>query len=210
MVALLQLANPLGKGVEVGKIRSKEKVGTPMDTMEITKIVGATCGALLVYLLTVTAADSLYMSGGDHGGHGDEHHGDEKASLNPASIYAVASDEESGPAEDGPSLEELLASADVEKGAKVFSKCKSCHKLETGQNGTGPHLFAVVDREIGAITEFAYSPAMAGLGGVWDAAALDAFLEKPKSYVPGTKMSFAGLKKPTDRANLIAYLETVQ
>ena len=185
-----------------------------MDTMEWTKIVGAVCGALLIYLLTVTAADSLFLShgGGDHGKSHGEAHGDEKvAAVTPASIYAIE-EEDAGDAvaEEGPSFEELLAAADASKGERVFAKCKSCHKLADGENGTGPHLFAVVDREIGVVDGFAYSSAMAGLGGVWDNAALDAFLENPKGYVSGTKMSFAGLKKPTDRADLIAYLATVQ
>ena len=177
-----------------------------MDTMEITKIVGAACGALLIYLLVNWAGESLYHVGAG-GGHGD----DDGDAPKVAYLIEVEDDSAAGAAEEeGPSLEELLASADVVRGAKVFSKCKACHKLEDGKNGTGPHLFNVVDRTVGAVDGFAYSGALTGLGGNWDNAALDGFLANPKKYAPGTKMSFAGLKKIQDRANLIAYLATVK
>lgn len=170
-----------------------------MDTMNITKIVGGLCGALLVYLLIQWGAEILYHTGG---GHGDKEH-------TAGYVIEVAEASESVSEGDGPSLEELMAAADVEKGAKVFAKCKACHKLEDGANGIGPHLYAVVDRPIGAIDGFGYSSAMAGFGGNWDIENLNGFLEKPSKHMPGTKMSFAGLKKPKDRADLIAYLKTI-
>ena len=184
----------------------KPKVSKAMDTMDITKIVGGLCGALLIYLLINWVGESLYHveSGG---GHGEAHASEAKS---PASIYELEAADTTVAAGDGPTLEELLASADVEKGKKVFSKCKACHKLEDGKNGTGPHLFGAVDRAIASVGGFAYSPAVSGLTGNWDAAALDGFLASPKKYAPGTKMTFAGLKKAKDRANLIAYLQTVQ
>jgi cytochrome c len=92
----------------------------------------------------------------------------------------------------------------------VFSKCKACHKLEDGANGTGPHLFAVVDRTVGAVDGFGYSGKLVAVAETWSAENLDAFLTNPKGFAPGTKMSFSGLKKATDRANLIAYLQTIQ
>ncbi len=178
-----------------------------MNEMEITKIVAGVCGALLLLLLTKWGAETIYHVGGDaHGGHGA--HSEETVLAG----YPIEVPEETSGAvvEEGPSLEELLAVADLGKGEKVFSKCKACHKLEDGANGTGPHLFGVVNRAIGSIGGFGYSSVLAENGGNWDAANLDAFLEAPKKYAPGTKMSFNGLKKPADRANLIAYLETVQ
>lgn len=177
-----------------------------MDTMEWTKIVGGLCGALLVLMLVNWAGEGIYHVGGA-GGHGEDdgHGGSQHA-------YVIEVEESGGSdaAEEGPTIEELLASADVEKGTKVFSKCKACHKLEDGANGTGPHLFAVVQRPIGGVDGYAYSGTLADHGGNWGTAELDAFLANPKKYAPGTKMSFAGLKKATDRANLIAYLQTIQ
>lgn len=174
-----------------------------MDTMEATKIVGWTCAAFLTFLMVNWIGETLYHveSGGGHG-HGDDH-GDA-----PKVAYLIEVEETGGdePEDAGPSIDEVLASADASKGAKVFSKCKACHKLEDGQNGVGPHLFGLVDRDIAAVNGFNYSGALTELDGNWDNAALDGFLANPKKYAPGTKMSFAGLKKIEDRANLIAYL----
>lgn len=169
-----------------------------MDTMELTKIVGGLCGALLILLLGKWAAETIYHVGGD--GHGDV-----------AQAYSIEVEEEvtADAGDEGPSLEELLASADVAKGEKVFKKCGACHKLEDGVNGTGPHLFGLVGREVAAVGGYEFSGALAGLGGAWNPQELDGFLANPKKYAPGTKMSFAGLKKGTDRANLIAYLQSI-
>lgn len=178
-----------------------------MDTMEITKITGALCGALLVYLMINWAGETLYHVESGDGGHGGAHASETVA---PASIYKAEVTSTSDEPEEKVSITELLASADVGKGAKVYSKCKACHKLEDGANGTGPHLFNVVDRAIGAIDGFGYSGVIGGMGGTWTVEALDGFLENPKKFAPGTKMTFAGLRKETDRANLIAYLQTIK
>ena len=122
-------------------------------------------------------------------------------------IEGVEAEGEGGVA--GPSLNTLLASADLEKGAKVFGKCKACHKLEDGANATGPYLFGIVNRPVDAAPGFSYSGAFAAVADVWSPEHLDGFLKDPKGFAPGTKMSFAGLKKPEDRANVIAYLESI-
>ena len=173
-----------------------------MDTMKLTKIVGGLCGALLVYLLISWAAENMYHMGGDGHAEGQEHMTGYK--------IEVATAEATEEVAEGPSFDDLLASADVAKGKKVFSKCKACHKTEDGVNGTGPSLFNVVDREIGKAAGFNYSAGMAGIGGTWDAATLNTFVTKPKSMISDTKMSFSGLKKEADRANLIAYLMTIK
>ena len=104
----------------------------------------------------------------------------------------------------------LLAAADAAAGEKVFAKCKACHKLDGG-NGTGPHLDGVVNRAKASVEGFSYSDALTGMAGdSWTPENLYAFLENPKGYAPGTKMSFAGLPKSEDRANVIAYLATQQ
>lgn len=169
--------------------------------MNLTKIVGGLCGALLIYLMILWGADALYST---EGGHGDGEH---------ASAGYVIEVAEATPTEapvTGPSLEEMMLSAEAEKGAKVFSKCKACHKVEDGANSTGPHLFDIVDREIGKVAGFGYSGGMSSIGGTWDIERLNTFLKKPKDLISDTKMSFAGLKKDMDRANLITYLMTIK
>ena len=96
--------------------------------------------------------------------------------------------------------------ADAAKGEQVFKKCAACHKLD-GNNAVGPHLDAVVGRPVASVEGFSYSDGMHAHGGDWTPEALFAFLANPKKVVSGTKMSFAGLPKPEDRANVIAYLE---
>ena len=104
----------------------------------------------------------------------------------------------------------LLASADVQSGMKLSKKCTACHEFSMdGKNKTGPMLWNIVDANKGMKDGFKYSEALIGMGGKWDYEALNAFLYKPRAYIKGTKMNFAGLKKPTDRANMIAYLRSL-
>ncbi len=110
-----------------------------------------------------------------------------------------------------PGTAALAAEGDAEAGAKVFKKCKACHSLEEGKNKVGPHLAGIVDRDAGAVEGYKYSKAMREAEAfVWDEANLDAFLTKPKAFLKGTKMSFAGLKKEGQRADVIAYLKSLQ
>ena len=170
-----------------------------LDTMTFTKILGSFCGALLVFLLGKWVAETLYHTGG--GGHGKEH----------AAAYVIDTGADDAAAEEVEEVDfaTLLASADADEGAQVFCKCRACHKLEDGANGTGPHLYRVVDCAIQGVDGFGYSGALIEAGDAWTADNLNAFLENPKGWAPGTSMGFAGLKKPEDRANLIAYLSTI-
>lgn len=115
-----------------------------------------------------------------------------------------------GAAAEGPSLNTLLASADVAKGEKVFAKCAACHTInDGGANGIGPNLHGIVGEGVGTgHGGFAFSDALKSKGGTWDFATLDAWLKSPRDFAPGTKMTFAGLGKPEDRANIIAYLNS--
>ena len=167
------------------------------DTMTLTKIVGGICGTFLIFLFANWAGSSIYTTGGGH-------HGDEIAQA-----YVIEVADEGGAAEEAVEVDfnEVLAAADAGKGEKVFAKCKACHKLD-GTNGTGPALNGIVGKAVAA-ADFSYSAGMANLGGEWTPDVLNAFLTKPKDLISDTKMTFAGLKKIEDRANLVAYLATI-
>ena len=106
-------------------------------------------------------------------------------------------------------LEFYLASADVAKGEQVFKKCAACHNADQGgANALGPNLWGVVGKPHGAHPGFAFTDALKGVSGNWDFKALDAWLANPKKYAPGTKMTFAGLGNPQDRADVIAFLNS--
>ncbi len=100
---------------------------------------------------------------------------------------------------------------DIKKGAKVAAKCKACHGFdEGGKNKTGPNLWGIYNAPIGQKAGFGYSGVMSGFGGNWNDEQLQAFLLAPKKYMPGTKMQYNGIKKPDQRADLIAWLKTLQ
>ena len=89
-------------------------------------------------------------------------------------------------------------------------KCGSCHSVEAGKNRVGPSLAGVVGRKSASIETYSYSAAMRGAGLTWDPATLDSYLTNPRAKVPGTKMTFLGLPKANDRADIIAYLSTLK
>ena len=99
--------------------------------------------------------------------------------------------------------------ADASAGEGVFRNCRACHSLEPGQNGTGPTLYGVVGRAVDAVEGYSYSGALEQVADVWDPEHLNGFLENPREYAPGTKMAYNGLRSVEDRANLIAYLDTL-
>jgi len=102
------------------------------------------------------------------------------------------------------------ADADAVAGKSVFKRCSFCHSPAPGKNSFGPTLFGVVGRQSGSVAGYSYSDAMKVANKTWDPATLNVYLSDPKAMVPGTKMTFAGLPKDEDRANLIAYLETLK
>jgi len=104
-------------------------------------------------------------------------------------------------------LANLLAAADPAKGEAVFAKCAACHTINAGgANGIGPNLYGALGKAHGHVPGFAYSDALKSVPGNWDFEGMDAWLTSPRKYAPGTKMSFAGLSNPEDRANLIVYM----
>jgi len=98
---------------------------------------------------------------------------------------------------------------DAKAGEKVFRKCKSCHYVDQEKNKTGPHLVNIIGRAAGSVDGFKYSKAMKDSGLTWDEATLAEFLKKPKAYLKGTKMAFAGLRKDKEIDDLIAYLKAL-
>src|SRR3954452_20925480 len=104
-------------------------------------------------------------------------------------------------------IEFYLAKADPAKGAQIFNKCAACHNAEKGgANQLGPNLWDVIGEPIGQGKGFAFSPALSGKGGTWNWDNLSQWLSSPKAFAPGTKMTFAGLSNPQDRADVIAFL----
>ncbi|MDB5718733.1 MAG: cytochrome c family protein [Sphingomonas bacterium] len=124
--------------------------------------------------------------------------------------YVVEGVEEEG-AEGGGApaqpIEFYLASADPAQGEQVFKKCAACHNADKGgANALGPNLWGVLGEGVGTGHGFPFTDALKGKGGTWNWTNMDAWLASPKKFAPGTKMTFAGLSKPEDRANVIAFL----
>ncbi|WP_366139962.1 cytochrome c family protein [uncultured Jannaschia sp.] len=167
--------------------------------MTMTKIVGAGCGALLVFLLGAWAGEAIYHVGVES--HGDEEHAEGYA------IEVASAEDAGGSGEPDVPFEEVYATASAEAGEGLWRQCASCHAVD-GTNKTGPYLNGVVGREHGSVEGYAYSDAIASIEGPWTPEEISRFIENPKEYAPGTKMSYRGMDDVEDRANLIAYLES--
>jgi len=123
-------------------------------------------------------------------------------------IAGVQEEGEGGAAAEQP-IEFYLAKADPAKGQQVFNKCMACHNADKGgANQLGPNLWGVLGEPIGQGKGFAFSPALSSKGGNWDWDKLSQWLTSPKAFAPGTKMTFAGLGNPQDRANVMAFLNS--
>ena len=170
------------------------------DPLLVNKIVGAILTAGLVAMVSGFFANVLY--------HPD---------IPVKQAYAIAVPDkpaaatQAAAAPAGPeAVAGLLAAASAESGKKLTKKCTACHSLKKGgKNKIGPALWDVVGRDKASVAGFKYSAALKGLGGDWSYEDLNKFVFKPKVFAKGTKMVFAGFKKATDRANLIAYLRSL-
>ena len=168
-----------------------------MDSFEINKILGAFLFTCLCLLALNIGAEAVFHP------------------VKPAKPgYEVAVTEKAGgggaakPEADQP-IAQLLASASVEKGEGSAKKCAACHTFGKGEpNRVGPNLYGVVGRPKGTEGGFAYSDAIKKKGGNWTVEDLNEFLHAPQKFVPGTKMSFAGLPRGSERADVIAYLNS--
>ena len=167
-----------------------------MGGMEFNKIFGAILTAAVIACIAGFVSNKIVHP---HKLHEDAVHVEGVESVGGGSA---------GPAGPEPIMG-LLATADVAKGEKLVRACAACHTFDKGgADGTGPHLWNVMTRGVAA-TGFAYSAGMKAHGGKWTYAELNHFLWKPKSVIADTKMNFIGIKKPDDRAAVIAYLRTL-
>jgi cytochrome c len=170
-----------------------------MDSFELNKILGALLFSCLCLLSLNIAADAMFAP------KKPEKPGFEVAATESASGGAG----EQAKAEPDEPIEKLLASATVEKGANSAKKCAACHTFGKGEpNRVGPNLYGVVGRPKASEAGFDYSAALKAKGGNWSVEDLSAFLANPKGYAPGTKMSFAGLPRGSERADVIAFLNS--
>ena len=170
-----------------------------MDSFEINKILGAVLFTCLVMLALNIAAGAMFTPAKP------QKPGYEVAvTEEPA---AGAKQEAAAPPEP---IEKLLASASVEKGEQAAKKCVACHTFtKGGPNRVGPNLYGIVGRPKGSEASFAYSDAIKKKGGTWTIDDLSAFLLNPRAFAPGTKMTFVGLPKGSERADVIAYLNSL-
>ena len=175
-----------------------------MDSFEINKIVACILIVALVFIGLANFSEILYEVEKPEIAH-YQIEGVEDSSALSSEAHA----EEVAVAEVEESIIDLLAAADISKGAKVFKKCSQCHVVEKdGANKIGPALWNIVNAKVGSKDDFKYSNALASYDGTWTYDELNGFLKNPKKYIEGTKMAFAGLKKSSDRANVILYLRS--
>jgi cytochrome c len=168
-----------------------------MDSFELNKILGAFLFTCLCLLALNIGAEAVF--------HPEK---PAKPGYDVVVTEHPAGGEGAKPEAEQP-IAQLLANADVKKGESSAKKCAACHTFGKGEpNRVGPNLYGVVGRPKGTEGGFAYSDAMKKKGGNWSIDDLNEFLSGPQKYVPGTKMSFAGLPRGTERADVIAYLNS--
>jgi len=170
-----------------------------MDSFELNKILGAVLGTCLFLLAVNIAAGAIF------------------APVKPAKPgYEItlqdqpARTDQKAPAEPVVPIEQLLAKADLGRGENSAKKCAACHTFNTsGRNLVGPNLWGIIGRPRASEAGFNYSAAMKSKGGKWTIEELNQFINNPKGAVPGTNMTFGGIQRPSERADLISYLNSL-
>lgn len=169
-----------------------------MNSFELNKVLGAILGTCLILLALNIGAGAIFAP--------------EKPAKPGYAIAVKAQGEGEKPAAKEPEqpIETLLASASVEKGQATAKQCQACHTFDKGgPNRVGPNLYGIVGRQRASHPGFNYSTAMKAKGGNWTIDELNQFLTHPQGYIPGTAMTFAGLSREAQRADVIAYLNTL-
>ena len=160
-----------------------------MDTMTATKVVAGFCGALLIFLVAKWISTGIY---------------DVDIEGKPSYVIAVATTDDAHKSDEPvKTFDDFLADASVSKGESQFRKCQACHTVEEGKNGVGTSLYNIVGEPVADVAGYDFSDAMKAAGGDWTPDRLNEFLTRPSSYVPGTKMGFAGLPNERDRAEVV-------
>ena len=165
-----------------------------MDSFEINKIIAAIVVIFVVIFGITKISDIIYYV--------------EKQSQSAYKVeFAETDSTNASAAVEAVDISALLAMGSVDHGKKVFKKCSACHSIKKGgRNNIGPALYNVLGRNMGALEDYKYSKALIAFGKDWTFQEMNSFLIKPASYIKGTKMAFAGLKKEKDRASVILYM----
>jgi cytochrome c len=168
-----------------------------MDSFELNKVIAAILMVALLVIGLGKIADGVFHV---------------KKPKNPGYKVEIESQLTSGTSQAAEVTEKIDIAAimvlgDVASGEKIFKKCAACHSINKGgKNKIGPALYNVVGRTVGGLDGYKYSKALTSYGKEWTFGELNGFLQKPASYMKGTKMSYAGLRKEKDRASIIKYL----
>jgi len=168
-----------------------------MDSFELNKIIAAILMVALLVIGLGKITDSVFhVNKPEKPGYKVE-----------VEIQSTSSTSESTKAVKKIDIAALMSLGDVESGKKIFKKCAACHSIKKGgANKIGPALYNVVGRAVGGVDDYKYSKSLASYGKDWTFEELNGFLKKPSTYLKGTKMSYAGLRKEKDRASIIKYL----
>jgi cytochrome c len=171
-----------------------------MDSITFNKIAGSVLASLLLMVGLRTGIELFYPKG-------TENLSKDRPVVGTASPKAAPAVSPAAEQKDPP-VDVVLASANADAGEKAAKQCAACHVwTKGGGNKVGPNLYGVVDRDVGKEPGFSYSNALQQKGGKWTFQDLYEWIKNPKTYLPGNKMGFAGLKDPQERANIIAFLD---